>query len=255
MENKSVFYSKKDSVGYINLSDAGPGLVLDIQEAQELAEVCERINIEGDVNSVVIRGSGKAFCAGYSWALVNAIMSSGLGLIDSPGEAVAAIKCPVLAELKGAVSGGGLEVALACDIRIASEEATFSLPQILEGSMPVDGGTQRLSRIAGRGKTLEMVLTGETINAKTAFEIGLINKIVGFSDVSTETENLARSIAAKAPFALRYCKEAVNAGSDLTLDQGLRLEADLYFLLHTTYDRTEGVRSFLEKRAPKYQGK
>ncbi len=121
--------------------------------------------------------------------------------------------------------------------------------------MPMDGGTQRLSRIVGKAKALEMVLTGELISANAAFEIGLVNKVVGHDNLATEVENTAQIIAAKAPISLRYAKEAVNKGLDLTLDQGLRLEADLYFLIHTTTDRTEGIQSFLEKRPPKYKGK
>ena len=119
----------------------------------------------------------------------------------------------------------------------------------------MNGGTQRLSRIVGKGKALEMVLTGEIVDAQAAFEIGLVNKVVKAADLAAEAEKLAANLAAKAPFALRYAKEAVNKGLDLTLEQGLRLEADLYFLLHTTADRTEGIQSFLQKRKPEYQGK
>jgi enoyl-CoA hydratase len=173
----------------------------------------------------------------------------------SPAEAIAGIDRPTIAALNGDAFGQGLELALACDIRIAASEVKLGLPQILEGHIPVDGGTQRLARIVGKGKALEMVLTGEIIDAQEALEIGLVNRVFSRDDLVAEAEAMAKTIESKAPLALRYCKEAVNKGLDLTLEQGLRLEADLYFLLHTTADRAEGIRSFLEKRLPDYKGK
>ena len=118
----------------------------------------------------------------------------------------------------------------------------------------MNGGTQRLPRIVGRGKALELVLTAETIGAEEALEIGLVSQVVPQQNLASEAESLARTIASKAPIALRYIKEAVNKGMDLTLEQGLRLEADLYFLLHTTADRTEGIKAFLGKRPPEFKG-
>ncbi|MBA7483351.1 Crotonyl-CoA hydratase [subsurface metagenome] len=128
------------------------------------------------------------------------------------------------------------------------------MPQVAQGLIPVDGGTQRLPRIVGKGKALELILTAETINAKEAFEIGLVHKVVAKESLAAEVEAMAKTITAKAPIALRYAKEAINKGLDLTLEQGLRLEADLYFILHTTADRTEGIKAFLQKRPPQFKG-
>jgi enoyl-CoA hydratase len=255
MENRYISYSKEDGVGYITLNITQSGGQLDLDGAGELLEICDEINRQNDVNAVVLTGAGNNFCAGYTRELVNSISDRGFISMRGPAETVAKLELPTLAAINGEAKGGGLELALACDLRIASEKAIFGLPQILAGTIPVDGGTQRLSRIVGKGKALEMVLTGEMIDSKTAFEIGLANKVVAHDKLLGEVKNLARSIAAKAPLALRYCKEAVMKGTDLSLDQGLRLEADLYFLLHTASDRTEGIKSFLGKRAPKYQGK
>jgi len=150
--------------------------------------------------------------------------------------------------------GQGLELALACDIRIAAEGAKFCLPHTSYGLIPSGGGTQRLPRLVGKGKALEMVLTAEPVDAEEAFRIGLVNKVVPSEKVLSEAEEVAKGITTKGPIALRYAKEAVNKGLDLTLEQGLRLEADLYFLIQTTADRMEGIRAFLEKRPPQFRG-
>ncbi len=118
----------------------------------------------------------------------------------------------------------------------------------------MDGGTQRLPRIVGRGKALELILSAETISAEEAFEIGLVNKVIAGKNLLAEAEAMAKTIAGMAPIALKYVKEAVNKGLDLTLEQGIRLESDLYFLLHTTADRTEGITAFLQKRPPRFKG-
>jgi len=156
--------------------------------------------------------------------------------------------------INGDALGQGLELALSGDIRLASDRARSGFPQLETGVIPTDGGTQRLPRIVGRAKALELILTAETINAEEAFEIGLVNKVVAPESLASETQAIAQTIAAMGPIAARYIKEAVNKGLDLTLEQGLRLEADLYFLLHTTADRTEGIKAFLEKRPPRFRG-
>jgi enoyl-CoA hydratase/carnithine racemase len=121
--------------------------------------------------------------------------------------------------------------------------------------IPSDGGTQRLARLVGRGKTLEMILTGEVIDAQEALRIGLVHRVVPKKDLTEVAMKMAQEMASKGPIALRYTKEAVYKGMDMTLEQGLRLEADLYLLIHTTKDRTEGIQAFREKRKPKFEGK
>ncbi len=143
---------------------------------------------------------------------------------------------------------------MSCDIRFASDKAQFGLPQVAQGQIPMDGGTQLLPHIVGKGKALELILTAKTIDAGEAFEIGLVHKVVAGENLASEAEAMAETIATKAPLALRYAKEAINKGLDLTMEQGLRLEADLYFILHTTADRTEGIKAFLEKRPPQFKG-
>jgi enoyl-CoA hydratase len=255
MAEKLIIYTKKDHVGRITLNDPESGNRITRDMTHELAKVCSQINGDEDIYLAVITGAGEFFCAGGE---KKQLEISGAGEVNpvevSASEAIAAIRRPTLATINGDAIGEGLEIALSCDLRVASHKARFGLPQIIDGNIPVSGGTQRLPRIVGKGKALEMVLTGEIIDARSAFEIGLINKIVDHSTLTSEVEEFAKTIAAKAPFALQYAKEAVNKGLDLSLEQGLRLEADLYFLLHTTSDRKEGITSFLQKRQPQYKG-
>jgi enoyl-CoA hydratase/carnithine racemase len=180
-------------------------------------------------------------------------------LIDSRGltslaEPLSKIDRPVIAAITGDALGQGLELALSCDIRIASETSCFGLPQVKKGLIPGDGGTQRLSRLIGRGKALEIILTGRNVDAREAHRVGLVNKITPRDAVMGEAMDMAKEMASKGPVALRYTKEAITKGMDMTLEQGLRLEADLYLLVHTTKDRTEGIKAFQEKRKVEFKG-
>jgi len=244
MPYSTVIYTKKDHVAYITLNRPEAGNSINLELAQELEDICLKINQDDDIYVVTLTGAGnKTFCKGSE------LEKSGAAA------AIAGIDRPVIAAINGDALGQGLELALSCDIRLASDKAIFGFPQVAQGLIPSDGGTQRLPRIVGRGKALELILTAETITAQEAFNIGLVSRMVGGAKLASEAEALAKTLASKGPIALRYIKEAVNKGLDLTLEQGLHLEADLYFLLHTTADRTEGITSFIKKRPPKFKGK
>jgi len=248
VSNSTVIYTKKDHIGSIILNRPEAGNSINPKLAQELEDVCLKINQDDDIYVVTITGAGdKAFCSGSE------LEKSGTRY--SVATAIASMEKPVIAAINGDALGQGLELALSCDIRLSSEKARFGFPQVAHGLIPFDGGTQRLPRIVGRGKALELILTAEIINAKEALRIGLVSRVVSQANLASEAEALAKAIAAKAPIALRFIKEAINKGLDLTLEQGLRLEADLYFLIHTTADRTEGITAFLKKRPPKFKGK
>ena len=247
MPYSTVIYTKKDHIANITLNRPGAGNIINLKLAQELEDVCRGINQDEDIYVVILTGAGdKAFCKGSQ------LEKSGTDY--SAATAIAGIDQPVISAINGDAMGQGLELALSCDIRLASDKARFGFPQVAQGLIPSDGGTQRLPRIVGRGKALELILAAETITAQEAFEIGLVSKVVSGENLAAEAEALAKTIASKGPIALRFIKEAVNKGLDLTLEQGLRLEADLYFLLHTTADRREGITAFLEKRSPKFKG-
>ena len=250
MTAQSILFTRNNHIAWITLNRPQDSNRFDLAMAQELSGICFDIKGDQAVSAVFLTAVGSVFCTGGKLTPEDISIDT-----LSPAEAIAALDKPVIAVINGDAFGLGLELALACDMRIAANTASFSLPQIAEGRLPMNGGTQRLSRIVGKAKALEMILTGQIINAQDAFEIGLVNKAVKATDLPAEAEKLAAILAGKAPFALRYAKEAVIQGLDLTLDQALRLEADLYFLLHTTADRTEGIQSFLQKRPPKYAGK
>ncbi len=245
MKYKTIKYKKKGLIAYI---------ILDLQESDlsicdcmctELLDVCDIISQDNSANVVVIKISGETFSFGATNE-ANATICEAINAIACLGKIVVAI-------IDGDAIGEGLELALACDVRIASDRSRFALPNVAGGSIPSSGGTQRLPRLIGQAKALELILTANIIDAAEAFRIGLVQKIVLFQDIDKEGDILVQKIAEKAPIALRFCKEAVNKGMDLTFEQGLRLEADLYFLIQTTSDRMEGIKAFLDKRAPTFK--
>lgn len=254
MTDSQIICKQRDNVAYITINRPENN-VINIQLAQELIDISQQVNQDDNTHVVVITGTGeKAFCSGSELEQLSPsgtdVLVSSLDII----KAISGIEKPVIAAINGDALGLGLEIALGCDIRIASDQACFGFPQVASGSIPMGGGTQMLPRLIGKGKALELILTAYVINAEEALEIGLVSKIVPPSELAGEVDNVARTMAEKAPVALTFIKEAVNKGLDMTLEQGLRLEGDLYFLLHTTADRTEGIKAFLEKRTPKFKG-
>jgi len=263
LSNDIVKYTETGHVAVITLNDPGRGNVMDAALAQELIAMCLQINQNSDIYFTVITGAGDKFCIGneleYYAGTGKDLKAAAKKLKENPGyevaSALAMIECPVIAAINGDALGQGLEIALACDIRYAADNAHFGFPNTSAGLMPMDGGTQRLPRLVGKGKALELLLGGGVIDSREAMNIGLISQVFPASELLKNTMAFAAGMAEKAPIAMRYVKEAVNKGTDLTLDQGVRLEADLYFLIHTTEDRTEGIKAFQEKRKAQFKGK
>lgn len=219
--------------------------------SEEISECCHKFR-DNDENSVLVITEGVH--GSFAMKSLSGYIETEFSRSVSFAQSIATCERPVIIGIRGDAVGLGLEIALACDVRIASEKSKFGLPQIRAGVMPWDGGTQRLSRTVGNAKALEMVLTGELIDAREANRIGLVSRIVPVEKVITTVMELARDMASKSAVSLEYCKEAIVKGMDLPLEQGLRLEADLYFLMHTTHDRKEGIKAYQEKRKPKFKG-
>ena len=246
---RNIIYRRAEHIGYVILNRPEAENALDRETADELALCCRAINEDETVRTVIITGNGGSFSIGDP-----ALESADPLIPTTATEALAGVKAPVIAAINGDAFGSGLELALACDVRIAAEGASFGFPETSHGLIPSGGGTQRLPRIVGKGKALEMILTASIITAPEAYRIGLVNRIVPPTDLEKDSEALARKLASKGPIAERYAKEAILNGLEMTLGQGLRLEADLSFLLQSTRDRTEGIRAFLEKRPPIFKG-
>ncbi len=254
---QSLNYQKMGNIVVIKIVTPFDEQATFIRLSDELNEFCVETAWNEDVRIVVITLHGeKSSSTGRDLGGMSLKDNGRDGaILWSLAEPIAKLDKPVIAAISGDAIGQGFELALACDIRIAQETSRFGLPHIKRGLIPWDGGTQRLSRLVGKGKALEMILTGEMIDAQEAYRIGLVNKIVPPDKLMTAAMDLAQEMASKGPIALRYAKEAIYKGMDMTLDQGLRLEADLYLLLHTTTDRTEGIHAFREKRRPRFEGK
>ena len=257
MDYHTINYEKTDHLAIITLNRPDTGNAIDVQMAGELAQVCGSIKEDEDIRVIVVTAAGRdVFSNGTDPSALDAGENRQAMITRlSTAAMLESIELPIIAAINGSALGQGLELVLACDFRFCSEQAQFGMPQVSRGEIPWDGGTQRLARIVGRGKAMEMILLGESLDATEALRIGLVNKVVPADELQNKTMDLARSIASKGPVALRYAKEAIYKGMDVTLEQGLRLEADLYYLLHTTNDRIEGIQAFQEKRSPKFEGK
>ena len=261
MASKDVVLNVEEHIAHIVLNRTAAGNVINQKLAHELKDVCSRINQDAEIYVVVITGAGEIFCGGSELeklliqSNVDAYTAKALISDFSIATSVASIDRPVIAAINGNAIGQGLELALACDIRYASDRACFSISQVSQGLIPMDGGTQRLPRLVGKGKAMELILTAKVIDSKEALEIGLINKSVKERELKSEVETLAKLISTKGPSAIQFTKEAINHGLELPLRDGLRLETDLYSLLQTTEDRREGIQAFWEKRLPRFKGR
>jgi enoyl-CoA hydratase len=224
-----------------------------------LAEIFEDVEQRSDLRAVILCAQGEVFSAGTDIAELAAMNTEEAKSAARRGqlvcERIERCNVPVIAAVNGIAAGGGLELALSCHLRLASVGSRFSLPETMLGVIPGYGGTQRLARVTGSGRALEMMLTGRAVSADEALRCGLINAVVAAERLLPEAEALAREIAGLAPLAIRACLEAVTRGLTLTLEEGLQLEAELFSGLFATEDMREGTRAFLEKRAPVFKGK
>jgi enoyl-CoA hydratase len=254
-----ITFDLRDSVAVVRLNRRGKLNALTREMLVELGETFERIERERNVRAVILTGAGeRAFSAGTDIAELAAMDVEEARRASERGQKVCDLieSCgvPVIAAVNGLAAGGGCELALACHIRIASETACFSLPETKLGVIPAYGGTQRLPRMLGSNRALEMMLAGAEVKADEALRLGLVNRVVAQEQLLVEAETLAHEIAKLAPLAIRACLEAVTRGLSLPLEEGLELEAELFSRLFASEDMREGTRSFLEKRPPTFKG-
>jgi enoyl-CoA hydratase len=256
----NILYEKKGAIAYVTLNRPKVMNALSHATWEDLEAAFEAARDDDAVHGVILTGAGdKAFIAGADISelahvtAVEAEQSSAYGqnvlnLIENLGK-------PVLAAINGFALGGGCETAMACTIRIASEDAKFGQPEVKLGIIPGGGGTQRLPRLVGRGRALQLILSGEIISAQEAYRIGLVNEVVPSAQLITRAEAILKLIFSNAPLAVKYSLEAVNKGLETSQAEGLSLEASLFGLCAGSEDKKEGTSAFLEKRKAQFKGK
>ncbi len=265
MSKASVSLQKRGDIAYVTLCRPESQNAIDGAFLRQLADACETIGADESVRVVLLTADGDVFSSGWDWSALGGLAAEAeggslleaaraQGMLDDPFGRLAELPQPVVCALSGDAIGAGLELALACDVRLAADSARFGLPETAMGMLPMGGGTQRLARLVGRGKALEMILGGDTIDAREALRVGLVSAVAHGDRLLAEAESIAHRIAERGPLAVRYAKEAVSRGIDMPLEQALRYETDLTIILQTTEDRAEGVRAFLEKRKPEFKG-
>jgi enoyl-CoA hydratase/carnithine racemase len=255
----NVLYEKKDAIAYVTVNRPKVLNALNTPTWKDLRTVFEDARDDAAVRGVILTGTGKAFIAGADISELahltafDAEQSSRFGqgvldLIEDLGK-------PVIAAVNGFALGGGCETAMACTIRIAVETAKFGQPEVKLGLVPGGGGTQRLPRLVGKGRALQLILSGEMISAHEAYRIGLVNEVVPAADLITRAEAILKKIASNAPIAVKLALEAANKGLETSQGEGLLLEASYFGLCAATEDKKEGTTAFLEKRAPQFRGR
>ena len=260
MAYENLLYEKRDAIAFITINRPKLLNALNRKTMEELDECVRDVAADNAVRAAILTGAGeKAFVAGADineLAKLSPVDGRDYGLFgQSVLNRIENSPKPFIAAINGFALGGGCELALACTLRIASEKARLGQPEVKLGLIPGYGGTQRLARLVGKGRALQLVLSGEPITAEEALRIGLVNEVVPPGDLLAEAESLAKKIAANAPLAVRFCLEAVNHGLDMPLPEGLYLEATLFSLCCTTEDMKEGTKAFLEKRPAKFVGR
>ena len=251
MPTRALSLNKRGPIAFLTLQRQETGNTIDSALLGELASACEAIEVDEEVRAVVLAAEGPDFGRGWDEAMLHGDNTPAA----DPFGCLAELPRPVVCAVQGEALSAGLELALACDIRVAAEDARLGLPETRSGRIPMGGGTQRLARLVGRGKALEMIMSGEPVDAQEALRIGLVSAVAPRDRLAAEAEAIAGRIAERGPIAVRYAKEAVNRGLDMPLEQALRYETDLTIILQTTEDRAEGVRAFLEKRRPEFKGR
>ena len=260
MNTTALLVEIKETIATVTVNRPSAMNAMTLTTLQELDVVVQQLSASAEVRAVIITGAGeKAFIAGGDIAMLRElgpVEARELALL-APGicTAIEQSSKPFIAAVNGYALGGGCELAMSCDIRIAAEHARFGQPEVNIGTLPGFGGSQRLPRLVGKGRALEMILTGEMIDAQEAWRIGLVNKVVPQAELMNAARSLAARLAGKSRMALKLCKEVVTNGLEMDLQRACSYEADLFALSFATADQQEGMAAFLEKRAPVFTGR
>lgn len=261
MPYQEIIYKKENTLAIITFNRPDVRNALNYLAIDEALEAAGDANADGRVRVVILTGAGdKAFVAGADIEeLRERDTLTELGRRSAQRRVLAnlleTMSKPTIAAINGFAAGTGLELAMACTIRIASENARFGQPEVNLGIMPGNGGTQRLSRLVGEGRAMEMILTGELIDAQEAYRIGLVNRVVPQAELMPCAKDLATKLAAKPPLAIKLAKDAIHTGLNMNLKDGIEYENKLFAILCGSQDKQEGVNAFLEKRRPDFQGR
>jgi len=254
---QNIKVTKEDSIGIVQLNRPSALNALSFELMAELVKALEELDGDQAVRVIILTGSERAFAAG---ADLKEMSQSGpvdliLGRRFELWDRIRKIAKPIIAAVSGYCLGGGNELAMNCDIIIASQTATFGQPEVNVGIMPGAGGTQRLTRAVGKYRAMEMILTGKSITADEAHRIGLVNRVVPAESLMDEARKVAKEIASKPPISIRAAKEAILKAQDTPLEVGLEFERKSFYTLFATEDAKEGMKAFLEKRKPTFKGK
>ncbi|MDR0425083.1 MAG: enoyl-CoA hydratase/isomerase family protein [Clostridiales Family XIII bacterium] len=256
---KTILFEERDGIGFVTINRPDAMNALNGDVLDELADVFAYIGSADAIRAAILTGTGKAFVAGADIAHMRTLAAAeGRDLIIKGQRVMALIENtdkPVIAAVNGYALGGGCELAMACDIRLASEKALFGQPEVNLGIIPGFGGTQRLPRLVGKGMAKYLIMSAETLRADEALRIGLVEKVLPPEQLLAEAEKLAKTIASKAPIAVKMAKLAINKGVSLDLDSAVAFEAEAFAGAFASDDRVEGMQAFLEKRPADFKNK
>lgn len=260
MEYQNIILEKADNIGILYINRPKALNALNIATVQEIGKAIDEVKYDDEIKVLIITGSGdKAFVAGADILGFMGMSSAQARYYCDEGEQtfrkLDKLEKPVIAAVNGFALGGGCELAMACDIRLASENAVFGLPEVSLGVIPGYGGTQRLPRLIGEGRAKELTFTAGVIDANEAYRVGLVNHVYPLTELLDQARKLARKIMNNAPLAVSWAKMAIGQGMETDLDSGLRIESNFFGLCMSTEDQKEGTQAFAEKRKPQYKGK